>query len=84
MLINCPECGEDGCSLFCKEGALAFFHGNVMIEEAKCVLCGEWKGVGTIPVCIAGCKHGGAQKIIEDESVDCKRGRAVETLAFYK
>ncbi|MDR3325496.1 MAG: hypothetical protein LBS82_05900 [Spirochaetaceae bacterium] len=82
MLISCLDCGADGCALFCAEGAIAFFHGNVMVEAAKCAACGSWKGAATIPACISGCARGGGKTIIEVECVDNKRGRAVEALSL--
>jgi Fe-S-cluster-containing dehydrogenase component len=82
FLIYCADCREDGCTVACSASALAFFHGNIMIEAAKCAICAKWEGAGVIPSCVSGCKKSADKKIIEETDAKTKRKNACEALSL--
>ena len=82
ILINCPECAAFCCEVSCKENAIAFFHGNIMVEGQKCVSCSD-RGGGNLPLCIERCDKSEAKNRIEEISSAKKRENAVSAL-YYK
>jgi Fe-S-cluster-containing dehydrogenase component len=81
ILIYCANCREDGCTVACPAAALAFFHGNIMIEAAKCGGCVKSKGGGDIPSCVTDCKKSDEKKIFEETDSKIKRKNACEALS---
>jgi hypothetical protein len=85
-LIHCAGCAQYPCSVSCKNTALAFSRGDLIIESAKCAGCKDAVAQGAakqggIPACIAQCKHSGEKAIITIIGVESKRAKAVCAMA---
>ena len=78
-MIQCPECGVWPCVVSCKENALSFFYGGLIVQTAKCAACPDFLE-DAIPRCVADCAKSAVKRLVEEESVEEKRKNAAAAL----
>ncbi|GHU44915.1 hypothetical protein FACS1894190_16730 [Spirochaetia bacterium] len=81
ILIRCIDCEQKTCRVTCKQTAIAFVHGDVLVERGKCGECGM-ATKGAIPECVENCKHGTEKAILTIADAEEKRSKAAYALSL--
>jgi Fe-S-cluster-containing dehydrogenase component len=82
IIVRCLECTQNGCSIVCKNTALAFMHGDLLIDAQKCPKCSGGNLKQGLPECVADCKYAMQKAIITETTVEDKRIQAVNALSL--
>jgi Fe-S-cluster-containing dehydrogenase component len=82
IIVRCLECTQKGCVVVCKNTALAFMHGDLLVDAQKCPECSSGNFKRGLPACIADCKYAIQKAIITEPTVEDKRALAVNALAL--
>ncbi|MDR1363857.1 MAG: hypothetical protein LBJ35_07420 [Spirochaetaceae bacterium] len=82
LIVRCLECTRKGCAVICKNAALAFMHGDLLIDTQKCKGCKDSRFKQGLPECIADCAYASQKAIITETSVEDKRTQAVNAMSL--
>jgi Fe-S-cluster-containing dehydrogenase component len=82
LIVRCIECTQKVCAVICKNAALAFMHGDLLIDTQKCLGCNMSGFKQGLPECVADCTYASQKAIITETSIDDKRTQAVNALSL--
>ena len=82
IIVRCLECAHSGCAVVCDNTALAFMHGDLLVDTQKCPNCFDGGLKQGLPDCIADCEYAVQKAIITGMTVEDKRTQAVNALSL--
>jgi Fe-S-cluster-containing dehydrogenase component len=82
IIVRCLECTSKGCAVVCDNTALAFMHGDLLVDIQKCPKCNGGGLKQGLPECIADCEYAIQKAIITELTVEEKRTQAVNALSL--
>ncbi|MDR2097806.1 MAG: hypothetical protein LBP37_04725 [Spirochaetaceae bacterium] len=82
IIVRCLECTRGGCDVVCKNTALAFMHGDLLVDTRKCPKCSSGGLKQGLPECIAECEYAVQKAIITEITIEEKRTQAVNALSL--
>jgi hypothetical protein len=83
IIVRCLECAYNNeCAIVCKNTALAFMHGDLLVDTQKCPKCSAGRLKQGLPECVADCKHALQKAIITEMTVEDKRVQAVNSTSL--
>ena len=82
IIIRCLECTHKGCAVVCENTALAFMHGDLLVDTQKCPKCYDGGLKQGLPGCIADCGYAVQKAIITGMTIEEKRTQAVNALSL--
>jgi Fe-S-cluster-containing hydrogenase component 2 len=81
--ISCKDCISATCKIQCKENALLFVAGNLILTTNKCASCAQYED-RKIPACIYNCPKSETKTIVTGKSNDIKRQEIVEVYPSFR
>lgn len=82
IIVRCLECKHKGCAVVCDNTALAFMHGDLLVDTQKCPKCYDGGLKQGLPVCIADCGYAVQKAIITGLTIEDKRTQAANALSL--
>jgi Fe-S-cluster-containing dehydrogenase component len=82
IIVRCLECTYSGCAVVCGKAALAFMHGDLLVDTRKCPECYGGGLKQGLPKCIADCGYAIQKAIITEMTIEEKRTQAVNALSL--
>jgi Fe-S-cluster-containing dehydrogenase component len=82
IIVRCLECTHRRCAVVCDNAALAFMHGDLLVDTQKCPKCSAGSLKQGLPMCIADCKYAIQKAIITETTIEEKRTQAVNALSL--
>lgn len=82
IIVRCLECTHTGCAVVCESTALAFMHGDLLVDTQKCPKCSGGGLKQGLPECIADCEYAIQKAIITEMTIEDKRTQAVNALSL--